>query len=116
MAEKVALFVFRDDPMCFTHVLLNTLDMHERGHDIKVVMEGEATKLLPGLENEGTPFFRMWEQIKDEKLVAGVCRACSTQMGTAASAQKQGLTLLDDMSGHPSFAGFLDLGYEIMVF
>ncbi|MFP4194208.1 MAG: cytoplasmic protein [Desulfosalsimonas sp.] len=116
MTKKVALFVFRDDSMCFVHVLLNTLDMHERGHDIRMVMEGEATKLLPGLENEGTTFSKMWQQVKDKNLVAGVCKACSTQMGTRASAEKQGLALLDDMSGHPSFAGFIDQGCEILVF
>lgn len=114
--KKVALFVFRDDSMCFIHVLLNALDMDERGYDISVIMEGEATKLLPGLENEGTPFSRMWGQVKSRNLVAGVCRACSTQMGTSGSAEKQGLTLLDDMSGHPSFAGFRDQGFEIVVF
>ena len=114
--KKVALFVFNDDPMCFTHVLLNTLDMHERGYDVQVVLEGEATKLLPGLENEKTATYEMWRKVIDQKLVAGVCRACSKQMGTQASAQKQGLVLLDDMSGHPSFAGFRDQDYEILVF
>lgn len=116
MAKKIALFVFRDDPMCFVHVLLNTLNMHERGHDIRIIMEGEATKLLPGLENEGTAFAKMWKQVKEKNLVEGVCKACSTQMGTLSSAQNQGLPLLDDMSGHPSFAGFIAQGCEILVF
>ncbi|MFP4452316.1 MAG: cytoplasmic protein [Desulfosalsimonas sp.] len=116
MEKKVALFVFRDDTMCFVHVLLNTLDMHERGYEICMVMEGEATKLLPGLENEATAFSKMWQQVKEKNLVAGVCKACSTQMGTRASAEKQGLALLDDMSGHPSFGGFMDRGFEILVF
>lgn len=114
--KKMALFVFNEEPMCFTHILLNALDMHERGYDVQLIMEGDATKLLPGLANEGTPFSKMWEKVKAENLVAGVCRACSTKMGTAASAEKQGLALLDDMSGHPSFAGFRDREYEIVVF
>ncbi len=114
--KKVALFAFNDESMCFTHVLLNVLDMNERGYDVKLVMEGEATKLLPGLANQGTVLSKMWEKIKDQELVAGVCKACSTNMGTAESAQEQGLPLLDDMSGHPSFAGFMEQGYEILVF
>jgi hypothetical protein len=114
--KKFALFVFNDDPMCFTHVLLNALDMDKRGYEVRIVMEGEATKLLPGLENEKTALFSMWEKIKEKNLVAGVCRACSKQMGTQDSARKQNLTLLDDMSGHPSFGGFRDKGLEIVVF
>jgi hypothetical protein len=114
--KKVALFVFRDDPMCFAHVLLNALDMHHRGYEIQVIMEGEATKLLPGLENEKIALYSMWEDVKEKRLVAGVCRACSKQMDTQDSAQRQGLVLLDDMSGHPSFGGFRDQGFEILVF
>lgn len=114
--KKVALFVFNDDPMCFTHVLLNTLDMNKRGYEVRVIMEGDATKLLPGLENEKTAINPMWQQIKEENLLAGVCRACSKQMGTQDSAKKQNLVLLDDMSGHPSFGGFRDQGFEIVVF
>jgi hypothetical protein len=29
--EKVALFAFKGEPLCFVHVLLNALDMKEKG-------------------------------------------------------------------------------------
>lgn len=29
--------------MCFVHVLLNALDMQERGYEVKVILEGSAT-------------------------------------------------------------------------
>ena len=45
--RKTALFVFNGDPMCFIHVLLNALDMHEKGYEVKTVIEGAATKLIP---------------------------------------------------------------------
>ncbi len=48
--KKVALFVFNGDPMCFIHVLLNALDMQERGYEGKIVIEGAATKLIPELK------------------------------------------------------------------
>ncbi|MCK4604812.1 MAG: hypothetical protein KAU41_09025 [Deltaproteobacteria bacterium] len=47
--KKVALFAFNGELMCFIHVLLNTLDMNERGHEVKIVIEGAATKLVPEL-------------------------------------------------------------------
>ena len=47
--KKIALFVFNGDPMCFIHVLLNALDMKERGYEAKIIIEGAATKLLPEL-------------------------------------------------------------------
>ena len=47
MAEKVVLVAFQGEPMCFVHVLLNALDMHERGFDVKVVIEGAAPSVGP---------------------------------------------------------------------
>ena len=42
--EKVALFAFKGEPMCFIHVLLNALDMSKRGYEVKIVIEGAATR------------------------------------------------------------------------
>ena len=44
--KKFALFVFNGDPMCFIHVLLNAIDMSEKGHEAKIIIEGAATKLI----------------------------------------------------------------------
>jgi hypothetical protein len=31
----------------FVHVLLNAVDMKENGHEVKIIMEGSATHLIP---------------------------------------------------------------------
>jgi len=112
--KKFALFVFNGDPMCFIHVLLNALDMKEKGHDGKIVIEGSATKLLPELAKPGNPLHKLWEKVKEAGLVDGVCKACSNKLGTSDAAKEQGLTLLDEMSGHPSMARYRDEGFEII--
>ncbi len=45
MNGKYALFAFNGDPMCFIHVILNTLDLNDRGYKVKVIVEGSACKL-----------------------------------------------------------------------
>jgi hypothetical protein len=114
--KKIALFVFNGDPMCFIHVLLNVLDMHERGYEGKIVVEGEATKLIPELAKENNPMHKLWEKVKAAGLVDGVCKACSNKMGTLDLAKDQGLTILDDMTGHPSMALYRNDGFEIVSF
>jgi len=47
--KKFALFVFNGDPMCFIHVLLNALDMSAKEHEVKIIIEGAATKLITEL-------------------------------------------------------------------
>ena len=39
MPKRVVLAAFNGESMCFVHVLLNALDMKERGYEVKVVIE-----------------------------------------------------------------------------
>ena len=114
--RKMALFVFNGDPMCFIHVLLNALDMKEKGYEVKVIIEGAATKLVPELAKSDNPLHKLWENAKSVGLVDGVCKACSNKMGTLQAAKDQSLALLDEMTGHPSMAGYHDAGFEIITF
>lgn len=114
--KKFALFVFNGDAMCFIHVLLNALDMKERGHEAGIVMEGAATRLLPELELEQNPQHPLWKKVKSAGLITGVCKACALKTGTSDSATAQGLALLADIAGHPSIAKYRDAGYEILTF
>jgi hypothetical protein len=61
--KKTVLFVFNGDPMCFIHVLLNALDMKDKGYKSKIVIEGAATKLIPELEKKGNPMHALWEKV-----------------------------------------------------
>jgi len=114
--KKAALFVFNGDPMCFIHVLLNALDMKEKGHDGRIVIEGSATKLIPELDKAEHPLNKLWQQVKAEGLVEGACKACSNKMGTLKDAEAQGLRLLADMSGHPGMAGYRAAGFDLLIF
>jgi hypothetical protein len=114
--EKVALFVFNGDPMCFIHVLLNALDMAKKGTKAQIVVEGAATKLIPDLDKKENPLHGFWQKVKDQGLVAGACMACSKKTGTLENARAQGLALLDDMQGHPSISSFQDDGYTVVTF
>ncbi|MBU1167984.1 MAG: cytoplasmic protein [Proteobacteria bacterium] len=114
--KKFALFVFNGDPMCFIHVLLNALDMKAKGHEAKIIIEGAAVKLIPELINPANPLNGLWKKNLAEGMVEGVCKACSKKLGTLDAAKEQGLTLLDDVSGHPGMAGYRDNGFEIITF
>ena len=110
------LFVFNGDPMCFIHVLLNALDMDQRNHKARIVVEGAATALIADLAAPEHPLNALWQKVIAKGLVAGVCKACATKMGTVSAAADQLLPLLDDMNGHPSMAAFRTAGFEIITF
>ncbi len=114
--KKVMLVVFNGDEMCFIHILLNALDMSEKSYDVGIIIEGASTKLIPELEKEAHFLHALWEKVKTKGLITGVCRACSNKMGTLKAAERIGLPIIGDMSGHPSLAALMDEGFNIITF
>ncbi len=114
--KKFAMFVFNGDPLCFIHVLLNALDMKDKGHEARIILEGASVKLVPELVKPGNPLNILWKKCIETGLVEGVCKACSNKMGTLEAAIEQNLPLLSDLSGHPAIAAYRDNDYEIITF
>ena len=114
--KKIALFPFNGELMCFIHVLLNAIDMNDKGYEVKIVIEGSATKLVPELAEADNPMYRLYEKAKGLDLIDGACKACSNKMGTLEAVKGEGLRLLDEMNGHPSMARYREEGFEIVTF
>ncbi len=115
--KKVALVAFQGEIMCFTHVLLNAIDMHEKKYNVIIIIEGSATKLIKDFhDNEQTPFRDLYLKVKKLKLIEAVCKACATKMGSIKEVEKEGLPIKGDMSGHPSLSNYIDQGYDIITF
>jgi hypothetical protein len=95
-------------------VLLNSLDLNSRDMGGNIVMEGEAVKLIPEIAAKGHPLHALYSDVRAAGLIDGVCRACSTKLGVADAAEKEGLALVGTMSGHPSMADYIKDGFEIV--
>ncbi|PLX49771.1 MAG: cytoplasmic protein [Desulfobulbaceae bacterium] len=114
--RKTVLFAFRGNAMCFIHVLLNALDLHSRGREGKIVIEGEAVTLIATMAKEGHILNPLYRKARELDLIAAVCLACASKLGAADTAKAEGLPLLGDMSNHPSMGHYLDQGYEVITF
>lgn len=111
---RTVIFAFRGDPICFVHVLLNAIDLHEKKKVVRIVLEGEATKLIPILRRPGHPLHGLYEKVKKLKLIDAVCRACAMKMGTLAAAEEEGFRIAADMAGHAGMSPYIQEGYEII--
>ena len=110
------LYAFNGELMCFVHVLLNALDMADKGTEVSIVFEGSSVKLVPELEKPENPFHALYKQCKERKLIDGACKACSSKLGVLEAVQKAGLPLLDGMSGHPPMSAYMVRGYTVLTF
>jgi len=109
--DKFVIFAFKGEQMCFLHVLLNALDMDGKGMESRIVIEGEAVKLVQEMEERKNPLYL---KAKEKGLIAGICRACSAKLGVLEYNHTVGLPMLDDMNGHPSMAAFIAQGYQVI--
>ena len=118
MTEKIALIAFQGEHMCFVHVMLNALDMQEKGYDVKIIIEGSSTALIKKFhdQKERNPFFKFYAQVKEKGLIDAVCKACATKMGSIKEVEAEGLPIVGTMSGHPPLAPYIEEGYKTIIF
>ena len=114
--KKIVLFAFRGDPLCFAHVLLNGIDLYERGNQGHIVIEGDAVTLVEKMSQPGHFLSTLYQKAKGLRLFAGACKACATKLGAIESIKKEDIPLIGEMSGHPSMGKFMEEGYEVITF
>lgn len=114
MEKKVLLVAFNGEIMSFVHVLLNALDMDDRGYLVKVIIEGNATKTVNDLNDPGEMFGNLYLEVRGKGLIDAVCQACAARMGALEGIKAQGLPLASEMKGHPGLAKYLEQGYQLI--
>jgi len=109
--RKILFYAMTGEKSCFQHVLLNAVQLHEAGYEVRVIFEGASVKLPALLQGEGNPVYL---RAKEAGLLAGICLACSKMMGVYDGNAALGLPMLSDMSGHAGMKPYLDMGYEVV--
>lgn len=112
--RKIAIFAFDGELMCFSHALLNAIDLHEKGHDVKLIIEGSATKLIADFQKPTTPFYELFNKCVSTGILDAVCEGCATKMKTLKICQDKGYPLEGGMSGHPAMEKYIASAYEII--
>lgn len=110
--------VFTNDACRRNHAFLYAIDLARHGHEIRILLEGEAARSLR--EREGR-FGGLFEEARRLGLLAGVCKTASSGCADASNdvtglARASGLELLDTLDGHAGIASFVNEGYEILTF
>lgn len=109
--RKIAFYPFNGSKMCFVHILINAIDLHEKGIETKIIMEGEAVTLIKELEGEEN---KLYKKAKSLGLFDSICKACSAQMGVLDYNEKSDIPLKGNLLGHPAMYDYIKEGYEII--
>lgn len=109
--KKLLFYAMTGEKMCFQHVLMNALDLHHAGFEVRIIFEGASVKLPAMLKEENNPLFA---KALEAGLIAGICFACSKVLGVFEANHALGLPMLDDMYGHAGMKAYLMQGYEVI--
>ncbi len=113
MTGKYLIYAMEGEKMCFLHALMNARQLKAKGHEVKIVLEGAACKLIQVLEAEKNPLYL---GLKEDKTIVGVCLACSKVLGVYEANVAYGIPMLNDMTGHAGIAPYAEEGYETLIF
>lgn len=114
MTERVALFAFNGEPMCFVHGLLNALNMRQSGMDVALIVEGSATKTICDMADPDAEFHQLYQEVSEQGLIDCVCQACSHKMGVLDKVKELGLPLCSELKGHPAMGRYISEGYQVI--
>ncbi len=109
--NKILFYAMTGEKMCFNHILMNALELHEDGKEVKIIFEGASVKLVPQFEDEKFP---LYVKAKEKGLIAGVCLACSKVMNVYDDVEKSGLEILSDMMNHAGMKKYVNDGYYVI--
>ncbi len=85
----------------------------EAGDEVRVVLDGAATKWAPELRREDRKYHRLFTDVRDE---IGACVYCARAYGVKNELESIGVELLDEYKGHPSVRQLIVDGYEVITF
>jgi len=117
--SKVAIVVLTDTE---THESLGRIvnalefakEISETGGEARIVFDGAGTTWIPKLEDEGHDVHELYLAVKDH--IDGACKFCSKAFGVIKEVSKTDIPLLDDYDQHPSLAGYVNEGYQVVTF
>ncbi|MFW9926040.1 MAG: cytoplasmic protein, partial [Candidatus Thorarchaeota archaeon] len=110
------LFLATDDnKMQLYHLLLNAINFHENGHEVKTVLECASPKLLIGIA-DGTIKLPVFDKAMELDIIDHACKACTSAFSATEAAQKLGVPLKGELNGHSDLLKFVGAGYAIITF
>ncbi|RVU53949.1 cytoplasmic protein [Anaerosphaera multitolerans] len=110
--KKVVFYAFQGEEMCFMHLLFNAIDMHKKGIETKIVIEGKATALIKTMVESDN---KLYKEVVGLGLIDAVCQACAHQMGVLEFVKNEtDLPINADLLGHPPMAPYIKEGYDII--
>jgi hypothetical protein len=100
------------------HSMLYSKELKEKGHEVRLVFDGASTEWLAKWgdpqDNDDRMMAGFFGQLKDAGLTYVVCDFCSGAFNVHDKLTAQGEPLVAEYMNHPSVAGLVDEGFQLV--
>jgi len=104
-----------DNKMQLYHLLLNAINFHENGNEVKAVLECASPKLLIGIA-DGSIKLPVFDNALNLGIIDHACKACTSTFSATEAAEKLGVPLKGELKGHSDLLKFAEAGFSILTF
>ena len=112
---KYVFLATDDNKMQLYHLLLNAVNFHENGHEVTMILECASPKLLIGIA-DGSIKLPIFGKAMELGIIDHTCKACTAAFSATEAAQKLGVQIKGELSGHSDLLKFVEDGYSFFTF
>jgi hypothetical protein len=114
--KKIAIIVHASETELgrALHSLLYAQELHEAGHEVKIIFDGAGTVWVKNFEDPANKYNPLYKAVKNLGVIAGVCEHCASAFGVNQEVQASGLPTMGERNGHPSVAQLVADDYQII--
>lgn len=114
--KKIAIIVHASETELgrALHSLLYAQELHEAGHEVKVIFDGAGTVWVKNFEDPANKYNPLYKAVKNLGVITGVCEYCAGAFGVNEQVRASGLTIMGERNGHPSVAQLIADDYQII--
>ena len=100
------------------HALIYSKELHERGHDVRLVFDGASTEWLAKWDepqdDDDRRMGAFFASLKSAEVVYVVCDFCAGAFGVREKLSQHGEPLTAEYLNHPSIVELIEFGYQLI--
>lgn len=115
---KVAIFVHATEAELgrAIHSLVYTQDLHEAGHEVKLIFDGQGVQWIHRLEDPGHKVNPLFKAVKKLNVIE-VCGHCASSFNETENIQQANVSFAKDVDAedHTNIATLVSEGWQIII-
>lgn len=114
--KKYAILVhaFESEGAKALHSLLYAQELHQAGHEVKIIFDGAGTVWIKKFEDPENKYNPLYKAVKELGVISGACEYCAGAFGVGEEVKQAGIKALSESGGHPSLAHLINDDYQII--